>query len=96
MDITISLTDVEYKALSHIAIDPQQWVLNAAQARAFAAMEDIFQGEMQRMLNDPTITSIPADKETVIRNANIKTAKEMHEEALAQMAALAPPVPPRT
>ena len=59
-----------------VAVDPQEWVLTAAQARSQSAMTEIFNAEVQRMLNDPTIKNIPADKEQVVREAQIVLAKD--------------------
>lgn len=76
VQITIELTDVEYKGLAYVAYDPIEWVLTAAQARAQIAVNEIFDAEVKRMLNDPTIKSIPADKEQVVRDAQIVLAKD--------------------
>jgi hypothetical protein len=76
VQITIELTDVEYKGLAYVAFDPQEWVLTAAQARSQSAMTEIFNAEVQRMLRDPTIKNIPADKEQVVRDAQIVLAKD--------------------
>jgi hypothetical protein len=80
---TIQLTDAELKALAHIALDPQDWINNAVKERCRLAMEEIFQTEVQRMLADPDITEIPADRETVVLAANIKSATEINAERLA-------------
>jgi hypothetical protein len=79
---TITLTDAEYKALAHIAYDPQDWIDNAVKSRCQDAIEEIFKQEVARMLADPTITNIPADRDTVVLAANIKTAVEIHEERM--------------
>ena len=79
---TVTLTDAEYKALAHIAYDPQEWVDNAIKVRCQTAMEEIFAQEVTRMLADPTVTSIPADREAVVLAANIKTAVEIHEKRM--------------
>ncbi len=76
VQITIELTDVEYKGLAYVAFDPVEWVLTAAQARAQIAVNEIFNNEVQRMLSDPTIKNIPADKEQVVRDAQIVLAKD--------------------
>lgn len=76
VQITIELTDVEYKGLAYVAVDPQEWVLTAAQARAQIAVNEIFDAEVKRMLSDPTIKSIPADKEQVVRDAQIVLLKD--------------------
>lgn len=72
MEIKITLTEAEAKALSYVAFDPQEWVENAVKERCRTAMEEIFQVEVQRMLSDPKITEIPADRETVVLAADIK------------------------
>lgn len=68
MKIIVTLTEAEAKALSCVALDPQEWAENAVKERARIAMEDIFRQEVARMLQDPSITEIPADRETVVLN----------------------------
>jgi hypothetical protein len=80
MQIIVTLTQAESKALAYVAEDPQEWVENAAKERARLAMEEIFQSEVQRMLADPDTTEIPADRETVVLNADIKSAAERQSE----------------
>ena len=79
---TVTLTDAELKALSHIAYEPQDWIDNVVHERCRIAMEEIFAVEVARMVADPTTTSIPADREVVVLAADIKTAKEIHEEGM--------------
>lgn len=86
-EYTVSLTDAQNKALAHVAYDPQEWIQNAASERARIAMEEIFQREVQRMLADPSITEIPADRDAVILAADIKSAAEMDAEARAALEA---------
>ena len=45
------------------------------------AMDEIYNAEVARMTADPGTTSIPADKEAVVNAANIKTAKQVSDEA---------------
>lgn len=82
MEITIILTEAEYKALAYVAVDPNDWVQNAARARATAAMDELFQVEMQRMIADPEITSIPADKEAVVLASTLPSAAERNAQTL--------------
>jgi hypothetical protein len=79
MEYTITLTDAEKKALDYVAYDSQEWIQNAASERARIAMEEIFQLEVTRMLEDPTITEIPADREAVVLAANIVSAKDRED-----------------
>jgi len=85
MEYTITLTDAENKALAYVAYDPQEWIQNAASERARLAMEEIFQLEVARMLADPTITEIPADREAVVLAANIQSAKERQDSIINEM-----------
>lgn len=87
MEYTITLTDAENKALAYVAVDPQDWIDNAVKERCRLAMEEIFQAEVQRMLSDPTITEIPADRDAVVLAANIQSAAEKQaeiEESIAE------------
>ena len=78
---TVELTDSEDKAMQHIAVSVQEWVDNAVKNRARISKEDIYNKEVERMNADPSIKSIPADKDQVVLDADIKTAKEINEEA---------------
>lgn len=82
VDIVVSLTENEYKGLSYIAVDPQEWIENLAKARAAAAIQEIYEAEIVRMTNDPDVTSIPANKDVVVSQAVIKTAAERQSEFL--------------
>jgi hypothetical protein len=83
MEITITLTEAESKALGYVAFSPQEWVNNAVKERCRLAMEEIFQAEVQRMLADPNTTEIPADREVVVLAASIKSAAQRQAEAEA-------------
>jgi hypothetical protein len=76
MEIKITLTEAEHKALAYVALDPVDWVQNAAQARAMAAMEEIFQEAVRVALADPNTTSIPADREAVVLASTLPSAAE--------------------
>jgi hypothetical protein len=80
MNYTITLTDAENKALAYVAVDPQDWIDNAVKERCRLAIDEIFQSEVQRMLADPTITEIPADRDAVVLAANVKSAAEKQAE----------------
>ena len=85
MEYIITLTDAEKKALDYVAYDTQEWIQNAASNRARIAMEEIFQLEVARMLEDPTITEIPADREAVVLAADIQSAKERQDSFTNEM-----------
>jgi hypothetical protein len=89
VDLTITLTDEEMKALEYVAVDPVEWVTNFTKVRAAAAMKEIYDSEVARMIADPNIHTIPADPAEVVRDAEVKSAAERHEEFLATA-----PLPP--
>jgi len=69
VDISITLTEVEVKALSYVMADPQQWTENAIKERARIAGDELVAAETARMLADPDVTDIPADREAIILGA---------------------------
>jgi hypothetical protein len=81
---TTTLTDAEVKAMEYVAFSVQDWADNALQNRARIAMDEIYNEEVARMTADPTITSIPADKEAVVLAADIKSAAVRNAEAEAE------------
>ena len=82
---TVELTEAEDKAMNHVAYSVQDWVDNALKNRASIAIDKIYDEEVERMNADDSVTSIPADKNKVVLDADIKTAKEIHEENLKHM-----------
>jgi hypothetical protein len=76
MEYTVTLTEAEQKALAYVAADPNAWIQNAVKERCRLAIEEIFQMEIQRMVADPTITEIPADRDAVVLVADILSAAE--------------------
>lgn len=77
---TVSLTDAELKALAYVAYSPQDWIDNVVHERCRIAMEEIFVMEVARMVTDPATTSIPADREQVVLDANITSAAERRND----------------
>jgi hypothetical protein len=77
--ITVELNDLDEKCMRYLAADPDEWVRNFVTARIFAAKQEIYQAEVRRMTEDPTITTIPADVDTVVAQANIRFADEQPE-----------------
>lgn len=81
---TIELTDAELKALAYVAYDPHEWMVNAVKERCRTAMEEIFQSEVARMVQDPDVKEISADREAVVLAARIETARQAQEKSLAE------------
>ena len=68
----ITLTDAEDKAMGYISTSVQEWIDNAVKNRARQAIDEIYNMEVERMVSDPNINSIPADKNQVVLDADIK------------------------
>ena len=80
----MSLTAVQYKAFQYVAYSPEEWIQNAATSRASAAIDEVAKNEVERMMKDPTVTSIPADKDTIVMNCTQPTAKQIQDEQTAK------------
>lgn len=80
MDFTITLTDAQYKSLSYVAYDPQEWIENAVYERCRIAGEEIYNNEVQKLIEEGK--PISKDKNEVIMNADIKSAKEIEDSRI--------------
>ena len=83
MNITITLTAAQEKGLAYVALSPQEWAESAVHNRCRIAMDEIYDMEVARMTADPSITSIPADKDAVVLSADVQTAAQRNAEAAA-------------
>jgi hypothetical protein len=79
MTIVLEFNDLEEKCLKYFAADPEEWARNFIEARIFAAKQEIYQAEVRRMTDDPAVTSIPANVDVVVEQANIRYANEQPE-----------------
>jgi hypothetical protein len=84
-EYTISITEAEKKAMEHITYSVQDWIDNSIHNRARKAIDEIYNKEVERMNADPSIESIPANKDQVVLDADIKTAKQISDEAEAEI-----------
>jgi hypothetical protein len=71
---TITLTDAQDKALSVVAINPQEWIENAVFERCRLSIEEIVNAEVQRKLTAGE--TISGNKEEIVLAANVETAAE--------------------
>jgi hypothetical protein len=69
MEFTITLDEIQVKALSYVMADPEEWTRNAISERARIAKEDLVAKETARLLADPDVVEIPADADTIVMNA---------------------------
>ena len=77
---TVTLTESEDKAMQWVAYSVQEWIDNVVKNRARKAIEQIYSNEVDRMNADPEITSIPADKNKVVLDADIESAKTRQDK----------------
>ena len=84
-DITITLTDTQYKGLQYAALDPQDWADNAVTNRARIANDEIVSMYTNRALDEGV--AIPATRELIVADAFTrgwaKTAAQINAEAEA-------------
>ena len=82
---TITLSDAEEKALSVVALSPQDWIQNAASERARLSIEEIVASEVQKKLANNE--SIVGSKEDIVLAADVETAAELKVRTDAEFAA---------
>lgn len=82
-DITITLTDTQYKGLQYASLDPQDWADNALTNRARIANDEIVSMYTNRALDEGV--AIPATRELIVADAFTrgwaKTAAQVNAEA---------------
>jgi hypothetical protein len=77
--IIFDLTDTEYMVLKHIALNPMDYIENICHWQANVSIDEIVQLEMARMLADPSIETIPSDRNQIVMNASIQLAAEREQ-----------------
>lgn len=87
-DITITLTDTQYKGLEYAALSPQDWADNAVTERARTANDEIVDITVKHCLDNDI--QIPATREAIVAyafdNDIVKTAAVRQAEADAAQA----------
>ena len=82
-DITVTLTDTQFKGLEYAAVSPQEWAENALTNRARIANDEIVQMYTNRALDEGV--AIPATRELIVADAFTrgwaKTAAQVNAEA---------------
>jgi len=84
-DITVTLTDTQYKGLEYAALSPQDWADNALTNRARIANDEIVNLTVQHCLDNGI--QVPATREEIVAyafdNDIVKTAAVRQAEAEA-------------
>lgn len=77
--LKVELTDLEYAALAHIAVDPHDWFQDMVKLRCRNTISEIAENKIKELIADPNVDTIPANKELLFSNlvsdGTIKTAK---------------------
>ena len=88
-NITITLTDTQYKGLEYAAASPQDWAENAVTERARIANDEIVQMTVAHCLDNGI--QVPTTREAIVAyafdNGIVKTAAQRNEEAAAELPA---------
>ena len=91
MNITITLTDTQYKGLEYAALSPEDWAENAVTNRARIANDEIVDITVKHCLDNSI--QVPATREEIVAyafdNDIVKTAAVRQQEAEAEAAARA-------
>ena len=85
MQMTITLTDAEQKALAYVAVSPEDWINNAVHERCRIAIDEIVAAEVQRKLaaGEP----ITGTKDDIVMAAQIESAADRQARLEAEHAA---------
>ena len=80
----ITLSDTEVKALEYVVYSVQEWAENTMKNRARQARDQIYDEEVVRMTDDPDISTIPANKDQVVLDADIESAKDRTDKEVEE------------
>ena len=84
-DISITLTDTQYKGLEYAAVSPQEWVENAITVRCRMANDEIVKLTVDHCLDNDI--QVPANREEIVAyafdNDIVQTAAEQQANAEA-------------
>ena len=67
ISFTVKCSNVEQKALLYVMSDIEAWLQATLNGRASSAIDEVVRNETARMMADPTITSIPANKFQIVQ-----------------------------
>lgn len=87
MNITITLTDTQYKGLEYASVSPQEWADNAVVERARIANDEIVQLTVTHCLDNGI--AVPVTREDIVAyafaNGIVKSAAVRQAEVEAEM-----------
>jgi hypothetical protein len=87
-DYTITLSDVEQKAMEHISTDVDFWIQNAVHERARLAIEEMVQTHINEKLAKGE--TISGTKEEIVMTTHLLNAVQRNEQVMKQALATMP------
>tara|TARA_R100000152_G_C6742881_1_gene166625 strand:- start:85 stop:345 length:261 start_codon:yes stop_codon:yes gene_type:complete len=82
-NVSINLTETQYKGLEYVSASPQDWADNVVTNRARIAIDEIVKIYTERALDEGV--QIPATRELIVVDAFtrgwVKTAQQRNEES---------------
>ena len=63
---TIQISDLDKKILEDQLMDIQEWLQGAIDGKINSVKKRLVKSEIERLVNDPTITSVPASPEDIV------------------------------
>lgn len=85
---TVQISDADYKALCYVAENPNVYIDEHVTEYIRQMKEDLVKEIMKSELQKPGMRSIPADKETLLAQATVKSAKQLQREDTLRMEAM--------
>ena len=64
--ITIQISDLDKKILEDQLLDIQDWLQSAINGKANSIKKRLVKSEIERLVNDPTVTNVPASPEDIV------------------------------
>jgi hypothetical protein len=86
---TITLSDVEQKAMEYVATDVDFWIQNAVHERARLAIEEMVQTHISAKL--AAGEAISGTREEIVMKSDLPNAQARNEETLKRMMETMPP-----
>lgn len=84
IEYKIQLTEVQHRALEHIAADPLEWIQQTAMTRANSAIEQMVKEETEMAFKEGRILQFSSVEDLVL-NSKLKTGKQRNIEFEAQV-----------
>lgn len=85
--IEIELTDLEARVWAMFVIDPQEATEVFVRNEVRRCQDTVYQEELERLMADPDVKTIPADRDAIIGMSERKSAQENDQALLDEIKA---------